>query len=327
MHNCCNNYTRSQLLRSAAAEAGKGLPAIEPGMPEPGRDRALAAQLPLPERRASRSPSTAPRRSRSRPSRTGSRRRRRATRSSSRSSSTAASTRSACSPRSATRATRSCGRTSRSRPKRGPNSPRTPACAGTRRPQRWRPCTARARSAPSRRSATTIPTSRTSPRATTTRSASSRSASSTGWLGRYIDLVGDDDNPLQGLSMDGSLSPMIATADKPVAAIDSVDGYDLWSAGQRPGLRRDVQQLRPLRLAAGRLARPRRRCAGRRPRPTSCARTSAGSAASPARSTYPDNGLLPQARRPRRLHRRRPADAGGDDPRRGRLRHPRRPGR
>ena len=35
MHNCCNNYTRSKLLRSAAAEAGKGLPAIEPGMPAP----------------------------------------------------------------------------------------------------------------------------------------------------------------------------------------------------------------------------------------------------------------------------------------------------
>ena len=51
----------------------------------------------------------------------------------------------------------------------------------------------------------------------------------TGWMGRYIDQVGDDDNPLQALSMDGSLSPMIATAEKPVAAIDSVDGYDLWS--------------------------------------------------------------------------------------------------
>jgi uncharacterized protein (DUF1501 family) len=34
-HNCCNNYTRSQLLRSAAVEAGKGLPSIEPGMPAP----------------------------------------------------------------------------------------------------------------------------------------------------------------------------------------------------------------------------------------------------------------------------------------------------
>jgi uncharacterized protein (DUF1501 family) len=51
----------------------------------------------------------------------------------------------------------------------------------------------------------------------------------TGWLGRYLDAVGDDENPLQGLSLDGALSPMIATAEKPVAAIDSVDGYDLWS--------------------------------------------------------------------------------------------------
>ncbi len=56
----------------------------------------------------------------------------------------------------------------------------------------------------------------------------------TGWLGRYLDQVGGDDNPLQGLSMDGSLSPMIATAEKPVAAIDSVDGYDLWSPVSDP---------------------------------------------------------------------------------------------
>jgi uncharacterized protein (DUF1501 family) len=56
----------------------------------------------------------------------------------------------------------------------------------------------------------------------------------TGWLGRYIDLVGDTENPLQGLSLDGSLSPMIATADKPVAAIDSVDGFDLYSSVSGP---------------------------------------------------------------------------------------------
>src|SRR4051794_39257375 len=34
-HSCCQNYTRSQLLRGAAAEAGKGLPAVETGMPLP----------------------------------------------------------------------------------------------------------------------------------------------------------------------------------------------------------------------------------------------------------------------------------------------------
>jgi uncharacterized protein (DUF1501 family) len=50
-----------------------------------------------------------------------------------------------------------------------------------------------------------------------------------GWLGRYLDVVGDEENPLQGLSMDGTLSPMIATTQKPVAAISSVDSYDMWS--------------------------------------------------------------------------------------------------
>jgi uncharacterized protein (DUF1501 family) len=57
----------------------------------------------------------------------------------------------------------------------------------------------------------------------------------TGWLGRVVDQTGVDDNPLQGLSMSGELSPMLATADKPVAAVESVSSYDLWShAGSEP---------------------------------------------------------------------------------------------
>ena len=54
-------------------------------------------------------------------------------------------------------------------------------------------------------------------------------AGSTGWMGRYLDLpgVGQPDNPLQGLSLDGSLSPSLATATNPVAAIDGTS-YDLW---------------------------------------------------------------------------------------------------
>jgi uncharacterized protein (DUF1501 family) len=56
----------------------------------------------------------------------------------------------------------------------------------------------------------------------------------TGWLGRYLDIAGDDENPLQGLSMDGSLSPTLATASKPVAAIDSVTDYDLWARVDDP---------------------------------------------------------------------------------------------
>lgn len=55
-----------------------------------------------------------------------------------------------------------------------------------------------------------------------------------GWLGRYLDIVGDEENPLQGLSMDGTLSPMIATAQKPVAAISSVDSYEMWSRVDEP---------------------------------------------------------------------------------------------
>jgi hypothetical protein len=42
MSNCCNEFSRSSLLRQAVAEAGSGLPGIEPGMPVPagtGLDR------------------------------------------------------------------------------------------------------------------------------------------------------------------------------------------------------------------------------------------------------------------------------------------------
>jgi uncharacterized protein (DUF1501 family) len=52
----------------------------------------------------------------------------------------------------------------------------------------------------------------------------------TGWLGRLIDVIGVDDNPIQGLSLDGWLLPSLATASKPVAAIDG-SSYDLWAPG------------------------------------------------------------------------------------------------
>ena len=50
----------------------------------------------------------------------------------------------------------------------------------------------------------------------------------TGWMGRLIDTIGTQDNPLQGLSLDGSLSPALATGSLPVAAI-SGPSYDLWA--------------------------------------------------------------------------------------------------
>jgi uncharacterized protein (DUF1501 family) len=51
----------------------------------------------------------------------------------------------------------------------------------------------------------------------------------TGWLGRYLDVVGTTDNPLQGLSLDSSLAPALATAKMPVASVDGPDQYDFWS--------------------------------------------------------------------------------------------------
>jgi uncharacterized protein (DUF1501 family) len=53
----------------------------------------------------------------------------------------------------------------------------------------------------------------------------------TGWLGRYLDVVGSPDNPLQGLSLTGSLEPSLATAKVPVAAIDGPGQYDFYVPG------------------------------------------------------------------------------------------------
>ena len=51
----------------------------------------------------------------------------------------------------------------------------------------------------------------------------------TGWLGRYLDAVGTLDNPLQGISFDDTLAPSLATAKVPVAAISAPDQYDFYS--------------------------------------------------------------------------------------------------
>jgi uncharacterized protein (DUF1501 family) len=50
----------------------------------------------------------------------------------------------------------------------------------------------------------------------------------TGWLGRLLDVIGTADNPLQGVSLDGYLSPALAPAKVPVAAVDGAR-YDLWA--------------------------------------------------------------------------------------------------
>jgi uncharacterized protein (DUF1501 family) len=53
----------------------------------------------------------------------------------------------------------------------------------------------------------------------------------TGWLGRYLDRVGEPNNAIQGLSLDGQLSPTLATANVAVAATDSITDYTFNSPG------------------------------------------------------------------------------------------------
>ena len=54
---------------------------------------------------------------------------------------------------------------------------------------------------------------------------------STGWLGRYLDQHGELNNPIQGLSLDGSLSPTLATSRVAVAAAASPTEYAFDSPG------------------------------------------------------------------------------------------------
>jgi uncharacterized protein (DUF1501 family) len=59
----------------------------------------------------------------------------------------------------------------------------------------------------------------------------------TGWLGRYLDRVGSPNVPIQGLSLDSSLSPQLATETVAVAATDNLNGYqfqmtNVWGAMQ-----------------------------------------------------------------------------------------------
>jgi len=52
-----------------------------------------------------------------------------------------------------------------------------------------------------------------------------------GWMGRYLDVAGSAGNPLQGLSLDYSLAPALATAQVPVAAVSSPADYNFWAYG------------------------------------------------------------------------------------------------
>ena len=53
-------------------------------------------------------------------------------------------------------------------------------------------------------------------------------SAASGWLGRFLDRNGSGDNPLQGVSMSGALSPVLRTGGAPVAAVSSPDSAQFW---------------------------------------------------------------------------------------------------
>jgi uncharacterized protein (DUF1501 family) len=232
-HSCCSGYTRSQLLRSAAAEAGKGLPAIEPGMPEPagtGLSRrkflSRSAGMALAIYGASKIPLSA--------FETGI-------------AQAAQGDKILVSvffdggvDSLSVLAPVGDSRYQQLRPNLA-----LPPGAGTAFGEdpslQWHPAAAALATLHAEGKVSAFPAigyDHPDQSHFTSRHyweiGELQVGHRTGWLGRYLDAVGDDENPLQGLSLDGSLSPMIATADKPVAAIDSVDGYDLWARVGNP---------------------------------------------------------------------------------------------
>jgi uncharacterized protein (DUF1501 family) len=229
-HNCCQNYTRSQLLRQAAAEAGKGLPAIERGMPVPagtGLSRrsflSRSTGLALAVYGASKLPFQAFEEGIANAATNG---------------------------RILVSVFFDGGIDSMSvlaptghsqYPVLRPNLALGPAegTAFSEDPTlRWHPSATPLATLHGEGKVSVFPAiGYTSPNQShfTSRHfyeiGELEIGARTGWLGRYVDRTGSDDNPLQGLSLDGTLSPTLATADKPVAAVDDPTDYDMWTYG------------------------------------------------------------------------------------------------
>ena len=206
----CAGFSRSELLRGGAATAGRGLRAIEAGMPLPA-GTGLSRRSFLARSAGSRWPSSAARALGPRAFEDGHRRRRRRparTACSSRSSARAAWTRCRCWRPSATRATRRCAARSRCRPTPRTRSPRT-------RRLRWHPNAAPLRDLHAAGQADRDPGDRLRrPQPVALHLAPLLGgrrvdpAGRVGWLGRYLDRHGAADNPLQGLSLDYTLAPV-----------------------------------------------------------------------------------------------------------------------
>lgn len=68
----------------------------------------------------------------------------------------------------------------------------------------------------------------------------------TGWLGRWLDLYGSPDNPLQAVSLDSSISKQIRAAKAPVAAVRSLNGAEFRVDGVSTSQVNTTEQIAPL---------------------------------------------------------------------------------
>jgi uncharacterized protein (DUF1501 family) len=57
------------------------------------------------------------------------------------------------------------------------------------------------------------------------------SGDTSGWLGRTLDLIGTDDNPLQGISVQNSLDPALLPTRVPVATVLAPGDFNFWMEG------------------------------------------------------------------------------------------------
>ena len=105
-------------------------------------------------------------------------------------------------------------------------------------------------------------------------------------MGRYLDVAGDPGNPLQGLSLDYSLAPALATTRVPVAAVSSPSDYNFWAYGlDEPLTAPTLEAFGALGLARRALARARpgaHRLAGHQHHPQRRSRRSPNTKANPA---------------------------------------------
>jgi uncharacterized protein (DUF1501 family) len=71
----------------------------------------------------------------------------------------------------------------------------------------------------------------------------------TGWLGRWLDLYGSADNPLQAVSIDSSISKQIRAASAPVSAVRSLNGVEFRVDNVSTNLVNTTEQMAPVAAA------------------------------------------------------------------------------